>query len=60
MAAGGQFYWPSAGIVVAAYGQFFMAANKREDLGVGDPVVGQVEKCGGSIEARGSRLDQDL
>jgi hypothetical protein len=27
MATGGQFYWPSAGILVAAYGQFFMAAN---------------------------------
>ena len=27
MAAGGQFYWPPAGIFVAAYGQFFMAAN---------------------------------
>ncbi|MGN7202619.1 SHOCT domain-containing protein, partial [Arthrobacter sp. SAFR-044] len=23
----GQFYWPSVGIFVAAYGQFFMAAN---------------------------------
>jgi hypothetical protein len=29
MATGGQFYWPSAGIFVAAYGQFFMAANMR-------------------------------
>jgi hypothetical protein len=28
MATGGQFYWPSVGISVAAYGQFFMAANK--------------------------------
>jgi hypothetical protein len=27
MATGGQFYWPPAGIFVAAYGQFFMAAN---------------------------------
>jgi hypothetical protein len=27
MATGGQFYWPSVGISVAAYGQFFMAAN---------------------------------
>jgi hypothetical protein len=27
MATGGQFYWPPAGISVAAYGQFFMAAN---------------------------------
>ncbi|MDR6417742.1 hypothetical protein J2808_004513, partial [Pseudarthrobacter sulfonivorans] len=27
MATGGQFYWPSAGNFVAAYGQFFMAAN---------------------------------
>ena len=28
MATGGQFYWPSVGNFVAAYGQFFMAANK--------------------------------
>ncbi|APX00497.1 hypothetical protein BWQ92_01045 [Arthrobacter sp. QXT-31] len=28
MATGGQFYWPSVGIFVAAYGQFFMAANR--------------------------------
>lgn len=28
MATGGQFYWPSVGTFVAAYGQFFMAANK--------------------------------
>ena len=28
MATAGQFYWPSVGIFVAAYGQFFMAANK--------------------------------
>jgi hypothetical protein len=27
MAAGGQFYWPPVGSSVAAYGQFFMAAN---------------------------------
>ena len=27
MATGGQFYWPSVGIFVAAYRQFFMAAN---------------------------------
>ncbi len=27
MATGGQFYWPSVGTFVAAYGQFFMAAN---------------------------------
>ena len=27
MATGGQFYWPSVGNYVAAYGQFFMAAN---------------------------------
>ncbi|WP_028272695.1 hypothetical protein [Arthrobacter sp. UNC362MFTsu5.1] len=29
MATGGQFCWPPAGIFVAAYGQFFMAANNR-------------------------------
>jgi len=28
MATIGQFYWPSVGTFVAAYGQFFMAANK--------------------------------
>jgi hypothetical protein len=27
MATNGQFYWPSVGIFVAAYGQFFMAAD---------------------------------
>ena len=27
MATTGQFYWPSVGTSVAAYGQFFMAAN---------------------------------
>jgi hypothetical protein len=32
MATGGQFYWPSVGIFVAAYGQFFMAANTAEGL----------------------------
>ncbi|WP_190243117.1 hypothetical protein [Arthrobacter globiformis] len=29
MATNGQFYWPSVGISVAAYGQFFMAANSQ-------------------------------
>jgi hypothetical protein len=28
MATGRQFYWPSVGNYVAAYGQFFMAANR--------------------------------
>ena len=28
MATGGQFNWPPAGNFVAAYGQFFMAANR--------------------------------
>lgn len=27
MATTGQFYWPPVGTSVAAYGQFFMAAN---------------------------------
>jgi len=27
MATSGQFYWPSVGNFVAAYGQFFMAAD---------------------------------
>ena len=31
MATGGQFSWPSVGIFVAAYGQFFMAANSYEN-----------------------------
>ena len=30
MATIGQFYWPSVGTFVAAYGQFFMAANRGE------------------------------
>lgn len=30
MATTGQFYWPSVGTSVAAYGQFFMAANSRQ------------------------------
>ena len=30
MATSGQFYWPSVGNSVAAYGQFFMAADTRE------------------------------
>jgi len=33
MATDGQFCWPPAGIFVAAYGQFFMAANKRRQEG---------------------------
>ncbi|VXB95501.1 hypothetical protein ARTHRO8AJ_40134 [Arthrobacter sp. 8AJ] len=28
MATSGQFYWPSVGNFVAAYGQFFMAAYR--------------------------------
>ncbi|MFJ6281284.1 hypothetical protein [Arthrobacter subterraneus] len=32
MATGGQFYWPSVGTFVAAYGQFFMAANTAKGL----------------------------
>ena len=38
MATSGQFYWPSVGSPVAAYGQFFMAANTpagRKVLGGG-------------------------
>ncbi len=31
MATSGQFYWPSVGTFVAAYGQFFMAANTRRE-----------------------------
>jgi len=29
MATNGQFYWPSVGNSVAAYGQFFMAADTQ-------------------------------
>ena len=29
MATSGQFYWPSVGNSVAAYGQFFMAADTQ-------------------------------
>lgn len=31
MATNGHFYWPSVGTFVAAYGQFFMAANNQWD-----------------------------
>jgi hypothetical protein len=34
MATVGQFYWPSVGISVAAYGQFFMAANSSQSLAI--------------------------
>lgn len=37
MATGGQFYWPSVGIFVAAYGQFFMAANTLPPDLAGEP-----------------------
>lgn len=33
MAADGQFYWLSVGKYVAAYGQFFMAANAGAVVG---------------------------
>ncbi|MBP2215140.1 hypothetical protein H4V95_000331 [Arthrobacter sp. CAN_C5] len=33
MATGGQFYWPSVGNSVAAYGQFFMAADTARKAG---------------------------
>jgi len=32
MATNGQFYWPSVGNFVAAYGQFFMAANSHTGI----------------------------
>ena len=35
MATDGQFYWPSVGTFVAAYGQFFMAANITTRTGTG-------------------------
>jgi hypothetical protein len=35
MATNGQFSWPSVGTFVAAYGQFFMAANNKA-RGVGN------------------------
>jgi H+/Cl- antiporter ClcA len=40
MATVGQFYWPSVGIFVAAYGQFFMAANTQcgEELDERHPI----------------------
>jgi hypothetical protein len=34
MATGGQFNWPPAGIFVAAYGQFFMAANSPKGVAI--------------------------
>lgn len=33
MATNGHFCWPSVGSYVAAYGQFFMAANKESRKG---------------------------
>jgi hypothetical protein len=39
MATGGRFCWPSAGIFVAAYGQFFMAANRPFDPRAAYPEV---------------------
>lgn len=33
MATNGQFYWPSVGTFVAAYGQFVMAANSCNNYG---------------------------
>ncbi|MFB9163681.1 hypothetical protein BJ956_002127 [Arthrobacter psychrochitiniphilus] len=35
MATNGHFCWPSVGSYVAAYGQFFMAANTAGSAGVG-------------------------
>jgi hypothetical protein len=35
MATGGQSYWPSAGIFVAAYRQFFMASNNNPPMASG-------------------------
>ena len=31
LAVSGELCWPSAGIFVAAYGEFFMAADKTSD-----------------------------
>ncbi len=38
MATGGQFSWPSVGSSVAAYGQFFMAANTASQLALRGPI----------------------
>jgi hypothetical protein len=35
MATDGQFYWPTVGTFVAAYGQFFMAANSPSGKNLG-------------------------
>jgi len=58
MATSGQFYWPSVGIFVAAYGQFFMAANKQTlqgRVGGGDRVlVDRTAYMGGSTPDPGT------
>lgn len=40
MATNGQFYWPSVGSSVAAYGQFGMAANIRNQGRFNQPRIG--------------------
>jgi hypothetical protein len=42
MATNGQFYWPSVGISVAAFGQFFMAANSPTAVRV---LTGEYSPC---------------
>jgi hypothetical protein len=46
MATDGQFYWPPAGIFVAAYGQFFMAANN----------AAATYRCDGRTDAKDARI----
>jgi hypothetical protein len=53
MATVGQFYWPSVGISVAAYGQFFMAANRLSYSTVRDYV--RVRRAQIDVEASHSR-----
>ena len=46
MATIGQFYWPSVGTFVAAYGQFFMAANKPAATNDSKPLWRRADSSG--------------
>lgn len=35
----GSSYWPRVGIFVSAYGQFFMSADTRVDIGIQHPLI---------------------
>jgi hypothetical protein len=53
VATSGQKPWPSAGSFVAAYGQFFMAADNRRTFGprtvlAGSPLTAHIGASAGS------------